>query len=317
MTLLFISDIHINLSKNTKWEITRINKLFDILSKETYDALILGGDIFDNAKPTLQEIRIFYKNIQKIDKPIYIIAGNHENIEKYKTTFDYLPEVNFKYFRNEAISLEKIDLYFVSHTYKDQLTDLRLQLKNKKNILFSHLRCNVPPYIKEEYDIKFLSNTFDLVILGDIHQPLELFNNVHYPGQPFSSKYTPNVEHQYFLIDTDTLEITKKELNLPNKILLNLTLKQAKDYIYSPENLYKVKITGFIDELKEFKNTKNVIFEKTIKTSITETEAFTLVDNKIDTVELLKKTTKDMYKLSDSVMQRGEQLLEIITKDIA
>ena len=312
MNILFVSDIHIDFSKNLDWEKNRVDRLFKILSEVNYDKIVLGGDIFNRANPSLEELNTFYRGVQLLHDVI-IIAGNHEDVATRINTFTYLPELGFKYYSTGVIETDTTDLYFCSHSHLSYLTTIRNTLKNKKSILFTHVRCNVPPYIKEEYDIRFLSNAFDLVIAGDIHQPIEPYKNVKYPGQPFASRFNTEVKHQYFMIDTDTLYVEAHELFLPTKIKVTLPLDAISNYPFKKENLYKVVVKGTIEELHQIPPcSSNISFEKTITTN-KETDETTIINTKLDVENTLLETTKKMYSLSETVMEQGRKLVQQIT----
>ena len=312
MKILFVSDIHINLSKNIEWEKNRVSRLFDILSKESYDRIVLGGDTFDVASPSLEELSLFYQNISKLDKPI-VIGGNHENVKSKLTTFDYIPELGFTYKATDVLDCGDTDIYLCSHSHMHTLKYVRKVLKDKKNVLFTHIRCNVPPHIKEEYDVRSLSNAFDLVISGDIHQPYSPYDNVLYPGQPYSVRYNPEVKHQYFILDTDTLEVERKELRLPTKIKVTLPINDLTKYPFKKDNLYKVKVRGTIEEIHNLPTlSSNIVYEKAVVTDSSIEVGTALIDNKVDIVTTLLDTTQAMYSLSDEVVESGRELLESI-----
>lgn len=310
MNILFVSDIHIDFSKNSDWEKNRVGLLFRILAEQEYDKIILGGDVFNRPNPTLEEINAFYKGIDLLHNVI-VIAGNHEDLNTRINTFTYLPELGFEYYPTGIIETDSTDLYFCSHSHMNTLIHARKQLKNKKNILFTHLRCDVPPHIKEEFDMLYLSNAFDLVIAGDIHQPIEPYENVKYPGQPFASRFNTEVKHQYFIINTDTLKVTAKELHLPTKIKVTLNVKDINNYPFNSDNLYKVVVKGSIEELHKIPvQSSNVSLQKTITTKDETTEA--IIDTNLDVVNTLIVTAKDMYSLSDKVVEIGENLISSI-----
>ena len=79
--LAFISDLHCcEFGENN-------NELFEMLADVAPDAVILGGDIFDRAKPWDNGIK-FIDGLVSL-YPVYAVMGNHE----YNTTFHTLDEM--------------------------------------------------------------------------------------------------------------------------------------------------------------------------------------------------------------------------------
>lgn len=279
------------------------------------DLVILGGDIFDSPKPTLPELKLFYENIAKFTVPVKIISGNHEAIDKLLYTYDYIPEVGYTYSDKEIIEVGKTHVVLCGHKNLKSLFEIIHNLKDKKTILFTHIRCTVPPYIKEEFPTKILSEKFDLVISGDIHYPYEPHDNFRYSGTPYGLKYATNVSHGYFIVSTDTLEVEYKELNLPNRLKLECKATELSKLKLNDIDKFKIKVVGSIEELQALELPKfNVVYEKTIVRQET-TEQVTIVDGKINVLDTLKEHTKEMFGLSEKIMDIGDGVLvDIMSK---
>lgn len=85
MKLLYFTDTHIRGTspKNRKddYILTLEQKFYEILSiieKEKVDFVLHGGDLFDRPDVSVSIVGRFAKILTKIDKPIYIISGNHD-----------------------------------------------------------------------------------------------------------------------------------------------------------------------------------------------------------------------------------------------
>jgi len=318
MRILWVSDIHLNLNKNIEWETNRYNKLFDILVdvSDTVDLTILGGDIFDNPQPSLKELNLFYTNLRKFKNPVTIISGNHENIDKTLSTFNLIPELYFEYVDYKILSTKKTDIYLCSHKNLKDLYGIRRELKDKQNLLLTHVRCSVPPHIKEEVDCKFLASAFDLVISGDIHFKYSPFDNFHYAGQPYSTTYKQEVSNGYFIIDTDTLDFEYQELHLPSKIKYEVPIDGLKKLQLSDNNLYKIRVSGGIEELQDLpKDNGNVTYEKIVITneSTEDKEALNVTDGRLNIIEVLMDTVKETYGLGEDLMETGRGLIDGIS----
>lgn len=62
-----------------------LNRIIEIIEKESVDLVIAGGDIFDSPNPSGKAERLFTTSIKKIADmpcPVFIIAGNHDSPER-------------------------------------------------------------------------------------------------------------------------------------------------------------------------------------------------------------------------------------------
>lgn len=63
-----------------------LDELYDIAEREKVDIIIVAGDIYDSANPPAAAERLFYESIKRLSKkgqrPIIIIAGNHDSPER-------------------------------------------------------------------------------------------------------------------------------------------------------------------------------------------------------------------------------------------
>lgn len=312
MKILLVSDIHLNLSKEPEWESNRFSELFKELARasEDCDMTVLSGDIFDNPKPTLQEIHLFYSCLNYFKEPPIIIDGNHECLDKQNYTWDFLPSGNFEYTSNKLIETKSTNIYLCGHKKLYTLKYIRGDLKKKKNILITHVRSNVPPHIKEEFDCRFLSNTFDLVVSGDIHYRYSPFDNFHYLGQPYSTTYKPEVTNGYAILDTDTLELSFVDLGLPSKIKIDVNAQDLNSLSLNQKNLYKLRVTGSIEELHEVpNNNSNILYEKVILTSEVQKTSTHISEGKVDIVNTLIELTKETFDLSEETVRKGEEII--------
>jgi DNA repair exonuclease SbcCD nuclease subunit len=247
MTSLFVADIHLNLRSNKEWEQSRFLTLFKHLANHTADTIILGGDIFDLPKPSLEEINTFYTGIGYLkDKTVYLISGNHENLSETKTVFDYLPHVGFIYLENTMLSVKGYDLYFVSHIKCKQIVEYKKELSSsRKNILFSHFRANYGTFIKGEIDVKEVSDIFDFCFVGDIHHVYSPYHNVYYPSSPYGIHYEVARDYGVYVIDFGVeFKFTWERLHLPSKILVETTEDTIDLSGLDENNRYKVVVKG-------------------------------------------------------------------------
>jgi len=316
--ILFVSDIHLNLRKNKEWEYNRFMMLADFLIQSHADILVLGGDIFDKANPTLDEIAAFYEFINKLQKfkKIYVISGNHEDLSHKETTFHKIPIVGFEYFdfTEEPIKLEKYHLYFVSHHRIKEISKL---YPKDKSVIFSHIRASVG-MIKEEIPVKKFMKKFDYAFLGDIHIPLQ-FYNVHYCGSPYTIHFEPKRSTGIFCITIVGDKLNWRNIDtshLPQKILLETTLDEYDKLLktLSPLNLYKIRVNSFSDSIPNLTAPKNVQIEVVQKFDEETTKEQTLKLQKEGQIDVFT-TLLELLKLNDATEEQLEKaqnlLLEI------
>ena len=316
MKLFFISDIHLDLRSNKEWEAQRFLKLFKDLGDTACDLLVLGGDIFERARPSIEEIRLFYQGLDLLNLPpdkVIIINGNHEEVKKPLYTFDYLPSTKFTYVKTSIIETEKTNLFFVSHSDLGGLDEVLQDITKKQSILFTHVRPTIPPHILEEIPLLKVAKGFDLVISGDIHFKWDAFDNFMYPGTPYSHSFKTEIDHGYFMIDTDTLEIEYIKTYYANKVKLTIPYRDLhKLKTLSPDNIYKVVVSGTVEELEGLSSHDNIIYEKHIVTTevdeLTEEDIVDITDK--DVVRNLLNYTQKTYELSPEVMEEGERIID-------
>lgn len=277
--IVVLADMHINSSLSEDFERNRINILSEKLHEFTKRAtIIIAGDTFDRNTPSLIDIAIFYKFISDLKvsylRDIYVIGGNHDS-----TTFNYLPSSNFIHISEPTIINNKLCL--VPWTHIKQIPDISQD--TNELILVSHARCTIPPYIVEEVNIKQLSDSFKLVVLGDIHtQPTLPFNNVKYCTSPSNVSFTVRKEkaHGFILLNTIDMESTHISLRIPSK-----TVRIAKDFDEcvaiigkhsrsKSQDYMKVKFEGTAEELRELSKlpSRNVVKDFIVQTSTIHSE---------------------------------------------
>ena len=114
LRLIFISDVH--LGSNPK---THLDKICEIIHQLDYDALLIGGDLFDSSSFQLSDLSAF----KKLEKPIYYITGNHEYyVKNHQTKIEALRDYNLKILADEAALFKGIQIIGIDdyHTPKEQ-----------------------------------------------------------------------------------------------------------------------------------------------------------------------------------------------------
>ncbi len=310
---LCVADIHLNLNNNSEWEANRFSLLFDYLADAEEEYVYLLGDIFDKARPSLEELSLFYQNIAKLKrKVVRLIAGNHEILAKDVTLFDKIPSVGFKYYRDfDIVKMEDVNIYLCGNNKLDKLKNLKSgSLSSKVNILMTHVRCDIPPHVKEELPLKPLSNMFDYIIAGDIHSLYRPFDNFYYTNQPYSTTYVKDKAHHIIRLSVDKKDVKIQHIpiSFPNKILKVPVLCEVPPL--NSKDLFKIRITGTLKELLSFENKGNVRFDKVVEDLATADIKKIKRGKKLDLEEHIIAVLKD--DLSEDSLAYGKKYLKEI-----
>jgi DNA repair exonuclease SbcCD nuclease subunit len=296
--------MHISTKQNLEFEQRRIEALASTLEKykDLDYSLFLLGDVFDRNKLTLPEIDIFYKFIDKVSKvfkDIKIIAGNHDS-----TCFKYLPQINFTYYDAPTV----IDNYvLVGHPEIDKYLSYISCKQQDTKIIFTHARCSIEPYIKEEVSFELMSKSFDLVCLGDIHSLEVPYPNVHYTTEPTHNHYTEYKKDTcgYIIVDTDTLSVERVFTDLPYKTKVSgCTVKDVYKLLdtFKTNNLYKVVVEDNILNFRGLPQRPHIKYELVpliVQSTLdVEEELKDLISSKVSIEDTLLNYTKDTYKYS-------------------
>jgi DNA repair exonuclease SbcCD nuclease subunit len=265
MKILSTADIHINLHKKKipyNWQVNRFEQLFEKLLEleKVTDITVISGDIFDK-KPESDEIALFLSYANRVKNPTIAIPGNHEATNKGSSFLEHfnrdysINNVNFRlYTNNSRINIGGV--YFQLFPYGE------MQLGNIPNyvdgdILVTHIRGDVPPHIKAEFDFDKLLQ-WKLILLGDLH-----FNHqykkypAYYPGSPLNTSFDRDNTYKYGVdiidfTDIDNYSVEFIDLELPK--LIRKTVDTTVELISDPKDHVVYEVTGTIDKLSKVKN---------------------------------------------------------------
>lgn len=266
--ILFTADIHINLRhKNVPldWAINRYKLYEQQINKitEEVDLHIIGGDIFDKI-PTIEELAIFFDWVRSANVRTLAYAGNHEATKKGQTFLTYL---------KEAVSNINPLFTIIDKVYEeDKFTIVPYEFIHKKEIwtsldkskvVFSHIRGEIPPYVKPEIELDLLNN-FSTVYVGDLHSHSNCQRNMVYPGSPMVTSFHRNrVSTGYILINSNDLDIWHwHEFDLPQ--LIRKTVSKPEEMIPTDYDHTIYELEGDVVELSQVKN-NNLLDKKLVK----------------------------------------------------
>lgn len=272
--LSIVGDIHLNLrdKRLEGWERNRFIQLFKTLAEDDSNIVVLNGDIFDKAIVTLFEVAVFFEGIKLLTdagKEVYVIDGNHEEIDDKRTTFDLLPHEGFTRFKADCIEFDSLYLWLVGHPHIATLDSPNFPIaKDKPNILLSHYRSDIG-VAHEEVNNGVVSGRFTESILSDIHYKLEPAENIRYTSSPYGVTYTKDKFYGYtkLYINKKDFEIKDVQLHLPSKVKISV---RAGDIVETfgtldDDNMYKVEIVGqssseILQKIQEHSNITSFYF---------------------------------------------------------
>lgn len=286
-----LGDVHIRLPKNQDSveyieDISRYNSMFDYVENCKYDLVIFAGDLFDKARPSLEEIKYVCDRLARLPSSI-IIDGNHEAVTKTSSTYDYIHIPNTTIMNYDVLTIENTSIRFMG--YKHLANHI---IVPKSDILISHFRSNVGAFIKEEVPVKEIAKRFKDVILGDIHSMYNPEPNVWYTSSPYGLHYSKSKEKYGYIelvIDSDKYTIDRVELNLPRKIKIEANyddvIKLVNDSLV---DRYLIEVEGTLDELSNLPKHRLVKYITKLANNEVEVDNVKLKRaNVLDTLELL------------------------------
>lgn len=255
MKILFVADIHIKLGQKNvphDWSRNRYKMLWNKLNSIEKDLTIFGGDVFDRV-PSMEEVEVFFEMLQNISGKKIIYPGNHEATSKYGTFLSHFkePVVPFQ--------AEIVDSYT---QYEDfailPYTELKKDFWHKLvgNILFTHVRGEIPPHVKPEIDLSLFDN-WKIVFAGDLHAHSNSQRNIMYPGSPVTTSFHRShskKENGAFIIDTVSEEYEFIDLELPQ--LIRLTVDSPDKMISTDYDHTIYELVGDVVDLKQVENTE-------------------------------------------------------------
>lgn len=281
--LALIGDVHLTQSKNKEFEANRFLLLCKTINTKEYDMVIFMGDLFDRARPTLEEIAIVRQGIALIDSTCVVLDGNHEAVNKTESTYDYIDIPRLAYLPFNMLQLEGLNVFLMGYKHINNYV-----MVPKCDILLSHFRSNMG-IIKEEVPTEEIAKRANLVtFLGDIHQEYSPLSNVHYTSSPYGIHFSKEQHTHGYIelsINEGTYEYKREALKLPTKVILDMTPLEIRDNILKldTKNLYRIRVQGTSEELEKLPELPYVQYI----TSLTLKEEDVTIDTKTDILEAL------------------------------
>ena len=114
LRLVFISDVH--LGSNPK---THLDRICQKVNQLDYDALLIGGDLFDSSAFQLSDLSA----LKQLEKPIYYVTGNHEYyVKNHQTKIEALRDYKLNILDDETALFKGVNIIGIDdyHTPKEQ-----------------------------------------------------------------------------------------------------------------------------------------------------------------------------------------------------
>ncbi|MFA6073696.1 MAG: DNA repair exonuclease [Candidatus Woesearchaeota archaeon] len=273
MKFAHLADAHVGSWRDPKLKDLSLDsflKSIDESISEKVDFIIISGDLFNTALPSIDHVRLVVRKLKEAkDKniPMYFIAGSHDFSPSGKTMLDIIEEaaLGTNVMKGHIDEKGKLHLTFT----EDKKTGAKLvgvmgkkgmldrkdyeslekeNLEKEKGFKIFLFHTSIdelkPEYLKdmESYALSFLPSGFNYYAGGHVHivenKTFEGYKNVIYPGPTFPASFSEmeKLGHGGFFI-YDNEHITRKELILKEtqKILINVddkSIEQAKKLIF-------------------------------------------------------------------------------------
>jgi hypothetical protein len=305
-----MADCHVGSWRDPKLKdlsIEAFSKSIAICIDNNVDFILIAGDLFNNALPGIDNLKVVVKEFKKLkekDIPIYIIPGSHDYSPSGKTMIDVLEEAGLlKNVFKGHVEDNKLFLDFtldkktgvkiagilgrrgtLEKNYYEALDIESLEKESGTKIfLFHSAIAEMMPKefaLIESTPISMLPSGFEYYAGGHIHiikhESFKEHKNVVYPGPLFPASFSEleKLSNGGFYIYDDG-KLQREELNLKNTFFIDVDVNHK-----SSEEVY----TTIMDKIqkKEFINTIVLLrIHGTLSTGKVSDIKFNEISNKI------------------------------------
>lgn len=303
MSVLILSDIHLKTRDQFDLEngivsdrsIYKLKRLKELVDKVKPDMIIFGGDEFDSRSPSEPLRYAFFKVLDSLNIPCYIISGNHSQEHGFSagTSEAYLSDIINIIQPRKFLSLSEFTLVGYCRD-KDEF--LRLCNENPNEFLVTH------------GDIPNENLPFKHCFFGHVHKNYSV-GNKHSIGALFTDSFgEENEKCFYCVIDDEGFEF-KEFPDRPIKTFTELTDFEDGEYLavrYKLKGKAKDFLTLDQDRIKKSYKKTNVFFDVEL------TEEELVFDNSISIEDLAKdfiqekSLTEKELKFGKIIMKESE-----------
>ncbi len=282
MVRIFVSDPHID-----EESVEELGLIFDEIISYKADELYILGDYYNRKHPSPIEIYFGTKIARKLldrFKKVYIMKGNHDEIDKKMASINYLQYMGIKILEDETI-IKIEDMEVDKHLINRNIL-LGHFFTDKSNKAFNSFR----------YKVEDLSK-YDYVFLGHQHNFQELSDKIYHLGAcRFVTFGELPGKDKYIAILNDKLEFKALKSIIPmievfNSIALEgLDARTKVRFTIKSFDQFKSEINNFEKYKKKFKLFKvKLDFEEVKNPELSEKEnAKTMKERVKDWIQSLK-----------------------------
>jgi exonuclease SbcD len=155
MRLLHTADWHLGRSlegrDRTEEFVQFLDELNEIAEQEKVDAVLIAGDIYDSVNPPAVAEQLFYENLSRLSKkgerPVIIIAGNHDNPERLSASSPLASEYAITLLGYPTVQLQKIavpstqeylEIAALPYPSESRLHELLTEEQDSKNLQIAY-----------------------------------------------------------------------------------------------------------------------------------------------------------------------------------
>ena len=220
--------------------------------------LVFGGDLFNRRLlvPT-DVLHITYELLKSYDKQtIYLLVGNHDMYTWVTTStvlsvFSGLKHVNVIDEPCTVYVQPNVSLSLIPHGALIPASSAALRKQDHYQILVTHYGVNEARLgpkdfrMKDDLTVKQLKELdYDLVLIGHIHKPQALADNIIVMGSVMAHSFHEAGEEKYFYIfDCEDRTLVKYQTNAPQFLVHDVkTKKQLKSIDVGDGNYHRINI---------------------------------------------------------------------------
>jgi len=246
-----ISDVHLGGWKQPemqKLNLESFKKSFEICIKDKVDFVLIVGDLFDSAYPSIEILKETFAEFKKLKQakiPCFIIAGSHDYSVSGKTFLDVLEKAGFC--KNVFDAEEKENFIFLNPTIYEniaiygypgkksglEINDLRkIKLNDAPGMFKIFMLHTTIDKAKGTLPIDSISTEelpeADYYALGHLHIDFQ-YKNFVYPGPTFPNNFQELEDLQqgsFYIVNTESnTNNALKKIDLKTKNIENFSIK--------------------------------------------------------------------------------------------
>ncbi len=239
--IAFLSDFHLGYPrfkedayKQAKEAIKKANELADLI--------IVGGDIFDRANPTLETLREGFEIFNAVDKPCIITHGNHERRAKgFANAVELLSKLKHVYYLHgeTAIINDKISITVLGSVPEDlAMVGIKQVVKREKENIratsFLVIHQSIAEFCLDPNSSltvdALLSLPFTFVVCGHLHRNGQECNGrIIFPGSTVVTQLKKEEESArgFFIYDVEENKMSFVEISSRPFFIRTIELNEA------------------------------------------------------------------------------------------